>query len=214
MNKVIFSEICQNYISSYDGLSYQIWNTTQGVMIKIRKEIRDHYKVEQNYKCCYCRQQNLQDHGGVWDCEHILPKAIYPKFLFEPLNLVLSCKECNIAKEKYKNDLIKIVIDDYSTNSTDYRIIHPHFDIYEDHIEVLVLEGLNLFKIKENSEKGKFTYICCNLARFDKKIVGYDEIGDHVSLTINTYLEQGLTSEEILKGLCEQSLSIFKRTDF
>ncbi|MDS7927682.1 hypothetical protein [Acinetobacter sp. V115_6] len=214
MNKVIFSEICQSYINSYDGLNYKIWNTTQGIMVKIRKEIRDHYRVEQNYKCCYCRQQNLQDHGGVWDCEHILPKAIYPKFLFEPLNLVLSCKECNIAKEKYKNDLIKITIDDYSINSEDYRIIHPHFDIYEDHIEVLVLEGSNLFKIKENSEKGKFTYKCCNLVRFDKKIVGYDAIGDHVSLTVNTYLEQGLSAEEILKGLCEQSLSILKNTNF
>lgn len=214
MNKVNFSETLQNYIDNYDGENYRVWNTTEGLVAEIRKEIRDHYKREQRYKCCYCRQQNLQDHGLVWDCEHILPKAIYPTFLFEPFNLALSCKECNQAKEKYKNELIKVFCSIYSLKSEDYRIIHPHFDTYSDHIEISSLNGTIIFKVLENSEKGKFTYICCNFIRYEKKLVGYSEVNNNVALTINKLLEGGIAMEDILEGLLNKDTPIHMEIDF
>lgn len=214
MNKVIFSDKIQEFIDTYNKVDYEVWNQTKGIMVNVRSAIRNHYIIEQNYKCCYCRQQTLQNHGLVWDCEHILPKALFPAFLFEPYNLALSCKECNQAKEKYRTDLIKEPCINYSMDSNNYRIIHPHFDNYNDHIDVAYLDGLIIFNIAPNSEKGKFTYLSCNLFRFEKKLVGHSDINDNVCLTLHSLLESGMSCEDIVDGLLSLKIAIKSNSNF
>lgn len=214
MNKVVFSKRHQAYINGYDGKSYKIWNTTKGLVSKIRYAIREHYKTQQRYMCCYCRQQTIQDHGFVWDCEHILPKAIFPLFLFEPLNLALSCKACNLAKEAYKNQIIKISPKAYSTNSEDYQIIHPHFDTYSDHLSMKCFESTTVYEILNNSAKGSFTYKCCGFDRYDKKLAGYNNVTYDIAKTISNLIENGISSSDILDGLLKQTIPIDQKTDF
>ena len=214
MNKVIFSKKHQTFISEYDGKNYKIWNTTEGEVAKIRTAIRNHYKIEQNYMCCYCRQQTIQDHGLVWDCEHILPKAIYPLFLFEPLNLALSCKACNLAKEAYKNEIIKIDPKTYSTNSSDYQIIHPHFDKYDEHLLVKCLEGTTVYEIVNSSSKGSFTYKCCGFDRYDKELAGYNNVSQNVAQTVSDLLSRGYSDSEIVQGLLREIIPIQQKVDF
>ncbi|CAH6875068.1 conserved hypothetical protein [Vibrio chagasii] len=212
MDRVTFSRASQDYIDNYDNYNHKVWNTTKGMVAKIRKEVRNHYKIQQRYLCCYCRQQTLQDHGFVWDCEHILPKAIYPKFLFEPLNLALSCKACNLAKEKYKHELIISEKDQYCENSNNYRIIHPHFDLYNKHLTVKTIDGTTVHEV--NSEKGTFTYKCCDLKRFDKKLAGYDTINDDVALTVSNLLNSGMDAKQVVEALRNKKVAIERNTDF
>ena len=214
MNKVVFSKRHQTFIDGYDGKSYKIWNTTKGEVSKIRGVIRQHYKIEQNYMCCYCRQQTIQDHGFIWDCEHILPKAIYPLFLFEPLNLALSCKACNLAKEAYKDQIIKIHPSTYSCNSEDYRIIHPHFDKYNEHLLVKCLEGTTVYEIVNNSPKGSFTYKCCGFDRYDKELAGYNNVSQDVAQTIADLLSSGVSDSEIVQGLLTKIIPIKRQVEF
>lgn len=213
MDKVTFSRRHQDYIDEYDGHDYKIWNTTKGMVAKIRVAIREHYKIQQSYMCCYCRQQNIQEHGYVWDCEHILPKAIYPKFLFEPFNLALSCKACNLAKEKYKEQIIINSKDRYCTDKYNYRIIHPHFDVYSEHLKVKVRRGTTVHEIVTTT-KGAFTYKCCGLDRFDKKLAGYDNINASIAKTISKYVDAGMSNDELVAALLAQDIDIEKVTDF
>ncbi|MDH5903459.1 hypothetical protein L8S00_08610 [Vibrio splendidus] len=213
MDKISFDASHLHYIEQYAGDDHTIWNTTTGIVSRIRSAIRTHYKDQQGYRCCYCRQQTLQDHGFVWDCEHILPKAIYPQFLFEPYNLALSCRECNIAKEKFKNQLITEDNEDYCCDGNKYRIIHPHFDIYSEHLNLEELDGTKIYKIITES-KGAFTYKCCGLQRFDKKLVGRSHISTDLSKTCEELLKSGVNPEDIIAGFIQKTIAIQHGTDF
>src|SRR4051794_34893969 len=65
---------------------------------EIRSNIKKHYIKEQQYRCCYCNQWLLSDHGRVWDAEHVLARKDYRQFTFETKNLAVACVDCNIAK--------------------------------------------------------------------------------------------------------------------
>ncbi len=105
-------------------------------LIEIKKNIKDFYIISQGYVCPYCRQKIEVDHNAVWDAEHIIPKDKFPRFLFSPLNLCVSCKDCNLEKSNkniLKNDKRKTL----PTKSDDYIFIHPHLDFYENHIKIM-----------------------------------------------------------------------------
>jgi hypothetical protein len=130
---------------------------------EIRKLIKDHYIISQNYTCFFCRQKYVQLHNRAWDIEHIISKSSHPMFMFEPYNLCLSCIDCN-HKKGNASVLVKENITDFSNKSKDYKIIHPHFDKYEDHIKVII-EG-SLYQVVNGSSKGKETRRIYCLDRF------------------------------------------------
>lgn len=127
----------------------------------LKKWIKDHYLKEQNFTCVFCRQKMVTKHKRVWDIEHIIPKSKYPQFLFEPRNLCVCCPDCNISKNDQK------VLDregrkKFPTSSRAYRIVHPHFDNYEEHIQALDVGKLYLPK----TTKGRTTIRIYGLDRF------------------------------------------------
>ena len=81
--------------------------------------------------------------------------------MFEPLNLCVSCIDCNSAKsdKKVTNSRAK---NKYPSNSSDYLIIHPHFDNYHEHI-IVIKEG---FYYVARQKKGEKTIELCKLNRF------------------------------------------------
>lgn len=125
----------------------------------IKDKIRDFYYEIQNGTCAYCR---LPINGGTdnIEIEHIIDKNRRQDFTFEPLNLVVSCHNCNFSKS------IKRVMNQcppensYPTNGHDFEIIHGHFDNYFVNIE-----------FKQNSiyhaltHKGEQTIKKCSLDR-------------------------------------------------
>ncbi|WP_404691996.1 HNH endonuclease [Raoultella ornithinolytica] len=167
--KINYTKKSRKYIlkyNRYDRADFKIWNNTKGVMAIIRKQIRKHYLKEQKNHCAYCRMYSHTSHGLSWDIDHILPKDKFPQFLFQPLNLILSCRECNIAKANdiYLSENDKVSKYKYPHNADDYEIIHPHFDSYEDNI---LLEKVGkYYAYHPKTPKGQMTINACNLTRY------------------------------------------------
>ncbi|MBD9652908.1 hypothetical protein IB267_31570 [Ensifer sp. ENS09] len=138
----------------------------------VRKEIKDHYIAEQEMKCCYCSFETLTKHNGVWNGEHIISRDADPRFMFEPLNLAICCKDCNTkksAKEVRKDPTRK----GFPDKSEHYDIVHPHFDTYSDHIRWM---GRVVWPI---SRKGIATASICDLHRYGLEAAGAQKIPRH-----------------------------------
>jgi hypothetical protein len=138
------------------GLSGDDWYLPE--LAALRARLRQHYSVQQFATCCYCKQGFMSTSGLVWDVEHVAPKSLYPKFMFEPLNLAVACKECNSAKRAFEV-LVRPKPKRYPKRSQAFLIVHPHFDKYDDNI----LRSKHLYA--PISAKGVETIRACNLVR-------------------------------------------------
>ncbi|MBO0356366.1 hypothetical protein J0X19_00275 [Hymenobacter sp. BT186] len=101
--------------------------------------------------------------------EHIVPKSKHITFIFEPKNLCVVCAECNtIKKEQETLDIIEDTLTlskgktrkRYPTVSNAFKIVHPHFDRYQDHII-----RLGDYYYVDRTKKGSFTIGACRLNR-------------------------------------------------
>jgi uncharacterized protein (TIGR02646 family) len=136
MNPVQYGEACQALVDAFNALEcgqkdHNYWG--DDAINAVRAEIKEHYIAEQNRRCCYCGREYPTDNKAVWDGEHIIAKSVAPHFMFEPRNLAASCKDCNIAKgevEVRTNPKRK----SFPNQSKHYKIVHPHFDTYHNHI--------------------------------------------------------------------------------
>lgn len=72
--------------------------------------------IPQNSKCPYCF------HRQVSTIDHYLPKAYYPLLSVVPINLVPSCKDCNLG-------LLGI-----HASQASEEILHPYYDNVEDQL--------------------------------------------------------------------------------
>ncbi|MOA15854.1 hypothetical protein D3C78_1360370 [compost metagenome] len=108
------------------------------------------------------RTISLQAAGNA-HIEHILPKSLFPNFIFEPKNLCVICADCNTAKNNGnvinddEQDTCKGSAITYPRSTRRFKIIHPHIDKYTDHI---VRAGI--FYI-DKTTKGHFTIGICKL---------------------------------------------------
>ncbi len=132
----------------------------------VRAQIKDHYIAEQQYVCVYCNRQIVTANKALWDAEHIISRAKAARFMFTPENLAISCRDCNNAKGE--QDVRTSHPLKFPDTSAHYRIAHPHFDKYADHIRWF---GDICAPI---SEKGAQTLIVCNLTRFTAKLLGIE----------------------------------------
>lgn len=125
----------------------------------IRDRIRKHYHEIQNGTCCYCRMPIKGGTDNI-EIEHIVDKNQCLDFMFEPLNLVISCHNCNFTKTT-KNVLhCSSQPTIYPTEGNSFKIIHGHYHRYFDHIEFLqgsIYHGI--------SDEGFCTIDFCGLDR-------------------------------------------------
>ncbi|NYT40770.1 hypothetical protein HZY97_08380 [Sphingomonas sp. R-74633] len=131
----------------------------------VRKAIKDHYIEEQHQRCCYCGHHIATNNNAVWDGEHVISRETKPAFMFEPRNLAVSCKDCNIAKS-VKGVLKNKDRKTFPSKSTDYIIVHPHFDEYDDHIHWI---GPVVYAAPSDSRKGSITIEMCDLTRYARQ---------------------------------------------
>lgn len=139
--------------------SSQSWSDDD--LVNIKKFIKEHYLNEQLTTCPYCKRNLQTKHGRSWDIEHIISRSSAVLFMFEPLNLCMSCVDCNSAKSDKPVTRSKAK-SRYPTRSDLFFIVHPHFDNYE---EFLIPLKPGFFYISL-SEKGSKTIEICNLNRF------------------------------------------------
>lgn len=162
MNEVVYTgnDLCLvNEFNQLDDKKTVAWSDDK--YLTIRKTIKSHYLKEQDYTCFFCRQKFIVKSHRVWDTEHIISKSTHPSFMFEPKNLCVTCTDCNNDKRDGK------VLDRESrvrfpNISSAYKIVHPHFDIYDEHISVLVVGQLYTYK----TPKGRYTIRAYGLDRF------------------------------------------------
>lgn len=168
MIAVSYSVANQQIVDAYNNRppavgDFIYWN--DAAVNPVRKQIKDHYIADQQQRCCYCNRTYPTDNNAVWDGEHIIPKSRAARFLFEPRNLAASCKDCNIAKDEAE---VRVNPDrkKFPDKAIHYRIVHPHFDNYEDHIRWYG------DAVKSLTPKGSALVAMCNLTRFGHIKVG------------------------------------------
>jgi len=134
-------------------------------LTSVKAKIRDLHLMRHGHRCCYCR---FPLHGGghfVIDREHVLPKSIeaFRHLSYSIWNLGASCKRCNM---QYKGADVDFVIDancaEALQQSENYRLIHPNFDSFKDHISFRLEADDDVTVIKytkrPGSEKAVYTY--------------------------------------------------------
>ena len=122
----------------------------------IRHNIKNHLLREQKFICPYCKLNiSLRSYPPI---EHIVPKGLHINFMFEPLNLAVSCQMCNSHKGSQETLVQPNTNPNYPTNGISFSIVHPWFDEYNDHIELFE----DIF-IKAKTTKGKKTINICKL---------------------------------------------------
>lgn len=144
--------------------------TEEATLVAAKVKIRDLHRARHGDRCCYCR---FPLHGGghfIVDPEHVLPKSLdsYRPLAYTVWNLGIACKRCNM---QYKRAKIDFVIDAVTAtafqDSANYRLIHPNFDLYKEHISINMEMNDDTTLIKytkrPGSEKGLYTYDYFNL---------------------------------------------------
>jgi uncharacterized protein (TIGR02646 family) len=130
----------------------------------VKKTIKDHYLKEQNYSCCFCKQKIKVKHNRAWDTEHIISRSSHPEFMFHPQNLCVTCIDCNIEKGSKETLTTPNKTTKFPNKSNAYKIIHPHFDTYDEHLKVIVAGQVYQWK----TSKGRATHNIYGLDRFLK----------------------------------------------
>ncbi|ANN28430.1 hypothetical protein MX824_000351 [Vibrio parahaemolyticus] len=129
----------------------------------LRRKMKSHYISEQGNRCCYCLQELKSSRHDLWDLEHIVPRKANPSFMFEPINLCVSCKDCNSKKDAYV-PLVNKGVKKVPIKSDRYKIIHAHLDEYRDHL-ICTFPG-DFYKAID--DKGEETIVKCGLLRFHR----------------------------------------------
>lgn len=203
------------FVSQYDGVDHTQWNSTDAAISILRKGVREHCLVEQKYRCAYCRIEKKESHGLTWDVDHIIPKALYPRFLYEPKNLVVSCKACNIAKSN--SDVLTRSLRANAPlpeDSESYKIVHPHIDVYSHHFEIIVVGGRFTHRPR-NSHKAKETFLMCDLIRFSYAFGEWDDFNYEIVSTFADFVDRcppNASKEQI--AMFMQTLTFTVTADF
>lgn len=197
----------KSIIDTYDLKNHNFWNTKVKELAPLRANLRKHYLSEQKYRCCYCKMLKQEDHGATWDVEHIVPKAAFPAFLFENYNLSLTCKECNIAKsDKPVFTDINGTYTNYPLTSDKYSIIHPHFDKYSDHMEIIMMPTGQIFHTPR-SLKGKKIFNDCDLVRFSMKSLNSENINRTLLVSFSSFIDSSVNlTPDTIKAFFQASI--------
>ncbi len=163
------------------------WSTSDGIygarITRFREEVKEHYFTAQRRRCCYCSIE-LHDHKITYDAEHILDKAEYPEYMFEPGNLAASCRLCNQSKYNHSVSASGQRFLTLSRDEGDYSIVHPHLDDWNDHLR---FDLIGRIIAGEHSTKGPETIRLCGMAALNAA-----RLADEFSLTDHKEAETAL----------------------
>lgn len=166
-NPVSYCEELENLMASIKSsakFSHTSWSIDELQILRVH--IRNHYRTQQQGICAYCRRGVSLQSAANCHVEHFAPKSKYPQFMFEPKNLCVACADCNEIKREQEtlgsepdpicNGKNRV---NYPRAASSFYIVHPHFDDYDDHIEIF--NGHYVDK----TDKGHFTIGACLLNR-------------------------------------------------
>lgn len=165
-NKILFSaEERQFIVDKFNSPGHTHHNWGDEDLQDIRSKIRNFYRNEQNAMCAYCNSEVSLVSANNAHIEHIVPKSIHPQFMYEPKNLCVICSDCNEIKRNQEvlneiPDTLRRIATRYPRSSGAFKIVHPFFDEYDEHI-------IKIGKIYiDKTQKGNFTIGACRLNRY------------------------------------------------
>lgn len=169
----------------------------------LKKKIKTKYLKDQTDRCAFCRAYVEAD-GFYEPLEHIVAKTIKPKWIFNPKNLVVACDPCNNLKhtEKTLSDNYDGG-DDYPESAEFYSVFHPHFDEWNDHLEI----EDDMF-IRAKDDNGENTINAYKLTRYQVPInyareqrLGHEESARKISLRLRKVRQGSDEYNELQQGL-------------
>ncbi len=140
------------------GLAAEDWDSGKKYIQSFKKNLRHDMYNKQNKRCAFCRL-HIPLARVPMHREHIVYKDEHPQWMFLPENLCVACPYCN----EYKGTtevLVNPKTKNYPKVGNGFKIIHPLYDKYSDHIELV---GGILYRGK--TAKGVFTINTCHLYR-------------------------------------------------
>lgn len=140
------------------GLVACSWNSRKKYIKSFKDHLRQDMYKKQNKRCAFCRI-HVPIACVPMHREHIVFKDKHPQWMFLPENLCVACPCCNEFKGTTEV-LVDPVTKTYPKIGDGFKIIHPRYDRYSDHIELI---GGILYKGK--TKKGIFTIETCHLYR-------------------------------------------------
>lgn len=178
-------------INLFDSTNKSFWTEKNEELKLLRENLRKHFLNEQKNRCSYCKLLKQENHGLTWDIEHIVPRKLFPHFTFEPLNLSISCKECNEAKGEENVFTTNYKYKKYP-KSEKYAIIHPHFDKYTDHMDIRIMPDGKILHVPKSS-KGKNTFYICDLVRFTMEAFNSQSIDRDLLISFSRFVDNSPT---------------------
>ena len=170
--------------------------------------IKKYKRTLQDESCCYCLRDTTDEFSLSLDLEHILPKSVFKRNIFDFFNIAVACKRCNMRIKKARLDFLNQDLNEYRLKwsykiyrSSNYKFIHPILDsIYEHlHIEEKRSNAKKLRLYFPQTAKGHFTYEYFNLEALQvhqiEKLQGIDSPNPDSDIT------QKITSIFIKHGL-------------
>lgn len=196
---IVFEGADLAIVSAFDALEPEnkngdYWNNAETV--EVRAHIKAYYIAKQGTRCCYCNRHLGTTNHRAWDVEYVASRSVYPQFLFLPKNLAAACPDCNLKKGD-KPSFVNEKRKTYPEGSDGFKIIHPHFDEFHDHI---LRKGL-LYQAK--TDKGKETIYTCDLLRFAVKYISWPNSAatDKFEKEVDLIVEEGAAAEAALEEI-------------
>lgn len=176
-DKITYDENQINAIKEAVQAGHKSWSDKDFKELKtlkvVKDKIKDFHIQATDERCCYCGGNIHNVHRVTLDIEHILPKSIFPQYMFTTKNLSISCKRCNLTMKGTKvNFLTSDFNDKHIFRSKYYKFIHPNLDNYDAHLLLDVLQrGSKImikYRVQGSSTKGSYTYSYFKLNALEK----------------------------------------------
>lgn len=192
------------------GIIKEDWTSKRKGIKSFKENIRKHMFYQQGCKCAYCKMEMLLGCSNLQK-DHIVPKIPHLEWMFLPENLCVTCDKCNNNKSDIETLVDESVVE-YPFESSAFKIIHPFFDNYSEHIEIV-----DDLVYKAKTEKGKFTINTCKLFRLDlvtdrARLKMKSDKPESVLTKILSYLDN-VDNKDTLKKEIVAIVNIYKRNN-
>lgn len=130
-----------------------------------KRRLKEFHLLCQDNCCCYCKSE-LTGRNIETDREHIIPKDDVRSQTFNPYNLSVACKTCNMTFKgtkkthirgwrRFGRTLHKDILDERN-----YNVVHPNIHYWHDHIDLLSEQskGISVRIYFPTTRRGRFTY--------------------------------------------------------
>lgn len=179
--RIVFTAADSDLLNDVRGCTGK-WSTGLDPIIRLRDRLLN----LQNFRCVYCQAPIEAEELGYRELEHILPKGKsakctqksgksndrakrratlgYPEFMFEPLNLAVSCSQCNNLKGMHDSLMDRAQDRPLQAYPLARGLIwfHPHYERYDTHISID-----DNFSFTGLSDEGKAVIEECGLDRVE-----------------------------------------------